>query len=133
MASGGNFEQQRREVAAIATKFFGAAVLPDDVIGETLRPATKPVPLGDPGFLAVLRERVESDGAVPSQYEQFVADPLSSWIEHRLGLTLEAGTGRLIRAVPRSLTGVNGAAEKLSGRDRLSRRNAAPRFLKSNF
>jgi ATP-dependent helicase YprA (DUF1998 family) len=120
MASGGNFEQQRREVATIATKFFGAAVLPDDVIGETLRPATKPVPLDDPGFLAVLRQRVESDGAVPSQYEQFVADPLSSWIEHRLGLTVEAGTGRLIRAVPRSLTGVNGAAEKLADETGLS-------------
>jgi len=120
MASGGNFEQQRREVASIATKFFGATVLPDSVIGETLRPATKPVPMDDPGFLAVLRRRVESDDALPSQYEQFVADPLSSWIEHRLGLTVEDGTGRLIRAVPRSLTGEDGAAAKLADETGLS-------------
>ena len=68
----------------------------------------------------MLRQRVEADRAVPSQYEQFVADPLSSWIEHRLGLTVEAGTGRLIRAVQRSLTGVNGAAEKLADETGLS-------------
>ncbi len=114
MASGGNFDQQQHEVAGIATKFFGATVLPDDVIGETLRPATKPIPLADPAFLAALRQRAESDAPVPSRYEDFVSDPLSSWIEHRLGLTTEAGAGRLIRAIPRSLTGINGAAERLA-------------------
>ena len=125
MASGGNFDQQQREVAGIATKFFGATVLPEDVIGETLKPATKPIPLADPAFLAGLRERVESDAPVPSRYEEFVSDPLSSWIEHRLGLTTEDGTGRLIRGMPRSLTGVNGAAEKLAEETGLCRKRCA--------
>jgi len=120
MATGGNSEQQRREVATIATKFFGAAVLPDDVIGENLRPATKPIPQDGTGFLTNLRQRVESNDPVPPRYDQFVIDPLSSWIEHRLGLTVESGTDRLIRAEPRSLTGVNGAAQKLADETSLS-------------
>jgi ATP-dependent helicase YprA (DUF1998 family)/very-short-patch-repair endonuclease len=120
MATGGNFEQQRREVATIATKFFGAAVFPDDVIGEKLRPATKPIPLEDPSFLALLRQRVEASDPVPPRYDQFILDPLSSWIEHRLGLTVESGSDRLIRAEPRSLTGINGAAQKLADETGLS-------------
>jgi len=47
-------------------------------------------------------------------YGNFVADPLSIWIESTVGLRTEDGTGRLVRARPRSIAGKEGAAAELS-------------------
>lgn len=41
MASGGSTTDQKRTVAEVATRIFGASVVPDHVIGETLTRATK--------------------------------------------------------------------------------------------
>ena len=51
--------------------------------------------------------------ALPS-YHAFVAEPLSRWIESTFGVTTESGTGRLIRATPRSVGGLRGAAAELA-------------------
>jgi len=112
MASGGNFDQQRKEVAAIASKFFGASVRPEHVIGETLRPATKFMP-SDDASRRILRDRLLAEADSAKSFQAFIEDPLSSWIEHRLGLSAEDGTGRLVRATPRSLVGPDGAAALL--------------------
>lgn len=115
LAGAETFEQQRVEVAHIASKFFGAPVMPEHVIGETLRPATSLTSLVDPNFIQDLHKRVADTNRQPhSNYQQFVVDPLSIWIEHELGLRREDGTDRLIRAVPRSISGDNGAAAKLA-------------------
>ncbi|OGL44274.1 MAG: hypothetical protein A2161_06145 [Candidatus Schekmanbacteria bacterium RBG_13_48_7] len=50
----------------------------------------------------------------PTTYEEFIKDPLASWIETTFGITSEQESGRLIRQKPRSITGENGVALELS-------------------
>ena len=104
MATGGTFDQQRAEVAKVATLIFGAKVEPEDVIGETLRRSSNEPNLDDATFRRELTERVASGIAAAEEYDRFIADPLSRWIESTFGITTEAGTSRLIRAVPRAGT-----------------------------
>ncbi|WP_420636089.1 DEAD/DEAH box helicase [Candidatus Palauibacter sp.] len=80
LSSGGPWPQQQAEVARVASGLFGAEVKPDRVIGETLRRATKEADLTDPSFRVALADRVRS-GTAPSVLQDFLADPLSSWIE----------------------------------------------------
>ena len=114
LAGGGTYEEQRREIARAATRIFGAEVKPENVIGETLQRATPRRDREDPGFVAALSERVRDEGrGMPEDYESFVQDPLSVWIESTFGLD-ESGSERLMRATPRSIHGPQGAAGKLS-------------------
>ncbi|HEX8728063.1 MAG TPA: helicase-related protein, partial [Ktedonobacterales bacterium] len=87
----------------------------EHVIGETLRRQTPERSPSDPAFVAALRARV-ADPAIraPRDDASFIADPLSSWLESVFGVTAEPESGRLVRARPRSITGVDGAAEQLS-------------------
>ena len=114
MATGGTFDQQRAEVARVASLIFGAKVDPEDVIGETLRRSTTEPNLGDAAFRRELTDRVASAEAASEDYGKFVEDPLSRWIESTFGITAEPGTGRLIRAVPRAVRGKEGGAKALS-------------------
>jgi ATP-dependent helicase YprA (DUF1998 family) len=117
MASSGSSEQQRTEVARVATLLFGAPVAPEDVIGETLERASHEPNLDDPDFRSAVSRRVletpRSVTALPT-YDAFVAEPLSRWIESTFGVTTESGTGRLIRATPRSVGGPRGAGSELA-------------------
>src|ERR1019366_1014174 len=114
LAGSGAQEEQRREVAAVATRFFGATVHAENVTGETLRRTTPPVEK-EAGFGDALIRRVADTGAIPAtEYESYLRDPLSAWIEMNLGLAEEPGTGRLIRARPLPLTGDGGAAHLLA-------------------
>jgi ATP-dependent helicase YprA (DUF1998 family) len=56
----GTLDDQRAEVAGVATQLFCALVEPEHVIGETLRRATSAVDVQDPGFVAALTERAAS-------------------------------------------------------------------------
>ena len=113
LAGSGSYDKQRAEVAGTAPMIFGAAVQPEHVIGETLRRATPDPDLTDPQFIAILRKRIE-DATPPTDYQGFITDPLSMWIESTFGITTEADTGRLIRTTPCSITGSDGAAAQLS-------------------
>jgi very-short-patch-repair endonuclease len=116
MASSGSSEQQRQEVARVATLLFGAPVAPEDVTGETLERATPEPALNNADFRSALSKRISEglnvDASLPS-YESFVRDPLSRWIESTFGVTTETGTGALIRATPRPVGGSRGAASEL--------------------
>jgi ATP-dependent helicase YprA (DUF1998 family) len=115
MASGGSFAEQQVEVARVATLLFGSLVAPEQVIGETLRRATAPLDLADSATAAALRDRVHlADRQLPTDPAAFVADPLSSWIESMFGLAEEPGSGRLVRARPRTIAGPDGAAGELA-------------------
>jgi len=115
LSSMGTFDEQRADVARVASNLFGAPVLPPNVIGETLRRATTERDLNDPAYVAELTARVaDSDRHPPVEYEAFIHDPLSIWLESTFGITTETGTGRLVRARPSSITGKEGAALKLS-------------------
>lgn len=102
LAEGGTFTDQQVAIANVATQLFGATVKPERVIGETLQRATILREHNDAAFLATLRERVQR-GEPAMEYETFVTDPLSSWVETTFGLTTEPETGRLKRAVPVSI------------------------------
>lgn len=114
LAGGGTFAQQQAEVASLATLLFGAEVAPSDVIGETLQRSTPERDFNDKEFLKELTARLEAPNfPLPTTFRDFVADPLSSWIESTFGVVRE-DDGRLKRQGPRSITGKDGAAMKLS-------------------
>ena len=98
MASGGSTADQKRTVADVASRIFGADVRPDHVIGETLTRATSPSGAAD---VPALTKAITS--AIPTSYDELAASPLASWIESTFGLATEPGTGRLVRQTPRRL------------------------------
>ena len=115
LAEGGSFRDQQVAIAKVATQLFGAPVKPDHVIGETLRRATPDSDFSDPGFVKSLTDRVADPlFKLSKELEVFVNDPLSIWIETTFGLTTEETSGRLKRAEPISITGEQGAGQKLS-------------------
>jgi hypothetical protein len=115
LAGSGPYEEQRAEVARIASMTFGAPVHPEHVIGETLRRATPDPDLTAPQCIEALRQRIADPHAMPpTDYQGFINDPLSMWIESTFGITAEPATGRLIRTTPRSLAGPEGTAQQLS-------------------
>lgn len=98
LAGEGSYSEQQVQVAEVGTQIFGAPVKPEHVIGETLRRAT-------PGNtdLEVLRQAVvlADDLVAPTGNAEFVAHPLSAWIESTFGL--QEKEGRLARQEPRSI------------------------------
>jgi len=113
LAGGGNLEEQQTEVARVASVLFGDSVSPQHVIGETLRRATQDISSADPVFLESLRSSVQ-EFTLPEDYQGFLSHPLASWVESNLGVMKDPHSERLIRAVPRSLTGDRGAAKELA-------------------
>jgi len=115
LAGAGPFSQQQVQVAQVASKIFGSIVHPGHVIGETLKRTSDEPDLSDPGFKAKLAERVaDSNRKPPVPFTDFIADPLSRWIESIFGITKETESGRPIRCLPLPITGESGAASKLS-------------------
>lgn len=115
LASGGTYSEQQAEVAKVATQLFGNTVEPEHIIGETLKRATPDRNFQDLSFIHALRTRVVNPPTpLSSEYDAFIQDPLSTWIEGTFGIEPEPETGRLVRAKPQSLLGKQGAAESLS-------------------
>lgn len=115
IASGGTYAEQQAEVAKVASLIFGTKLASENVVGETLRRATREQDLTDPRFVAELTKRVSDRQAVPpKRFEEFLADSLSIWLEGTIGLIAEPESGRLLRAKPLSITGEKGAANRLS-------------------
>lgn len=115
IAGGGSFDEQRIEVAKIASQLFGAEVRPEGVITESLRRATPDRDLKQERFVAELKTRVTevNQGQIfPSDYERFVQDPLAIWVESTLGVEMKEG--RLVRCQPQGIAGEEGAARKLA-------------------
>src|SRR5207247_2230939 len=108
-----------------AAQVFGASVAIDNVIGETLRRTTPLPAVTDSAYVDSLRKRITPSAEVPDQYEGFATDPLSSWIESALGVTPEPQSGRLVRQMPRSITGSDGVAKELAELTGTSRDEAA--------
>ena len=115
LASEGTYEDQQKEIAVVASLFFGAKISPENIIGETLTRTTEERTNADPEFTARLSDIVaHPNDSFPDEYEDFIENPLTSWIESTFGVTQESGTGRLVRATPSSILGENGAAQQLS-------------------
>ncbi len=129
LAEGGAFAEQQQKIAEVAAQLFGAPVKAARIIGETLRRATTDRSLNDPTFIQALTQRLQKgveskesgvgDGPTPYSplpipYDAFIADPLAVWIETTFGLETEPESGRLRRASPLSISGDDGAAQRLS-------------------
>lgn len=114
LAGSGTYNEQRTEISRVATRLFGAEVRPENVIGETLRRTTPDADLEDHSFVSGLTARIRDERRSSTDYESFVSDPLSIWIENTFGVTTEEDTGRLVRTMPRSISGPDGAAQKLA-------------------
>lgn len=115
LAGPGTYEEQRSEIAEVATKMFGDRVKPEMVIGETLKKTTPETDLHAPEYIEQLRIRISnSEQHPPTEYESFIKDPLSIWIENTFGVTKEKESGRLIRTTPISIRGPEGAARRLN-------------------
>ena len=112
MSSEGNYEERQAKIAEVASTIFGTDVAPERVIGETLERATVERTKNDPAFVAALTECVTEGHTPPTDYKQFIANPLSSWIESTFGLVEEEG--RLVRAQPLAIEGPAGAGALLS-------------------
>lgn len=125
LAAEGSYFEQRAEVARVASGLFGATVDPDHVIGETLRRATPDLDFSDAAVVARLQERVAAGSDPPARYDDFVADPLSSWIESTFGIRKDGDCDRLIRVPPRSITGEGGAAAELERLTKVGERHCA--------
>jgi ATP-dependent helicase YprA (DUF1998 family)/very-short-patch-repair endonuclease len=107
--------EQKRQVAAVASQLFGTDVLPDHVIGETLRRVTPARDTSDAAFRDELAARVADQARrPPKDYRSFVADPLSVWIESTFGVHPDRTGTRLVRARPSAIRGPGGAAVRLS-------------------
>jgi len=115
LAGEGDFEEQRQEIARVASRLFGDKVYPEHVIGETICRITPEVDTSSQEFIKDLRARLSQAEEEPlKSYQELCNDPLSIWIESALEITKEDGTGRLVRCPPGSIYGDQGAARKLS-------------------
>jgi ATP-dependent helicase YprA (DUF1998 family) len=115
LAGAGSYDEQRAEVAKVASQLFGAEVKPEHIVGETLRRATPDTDISDSTFIGNLRHRISNTSEeIPSDYNSFIKDPLSIWIETVFGIKKETDSDRLIRTEPISISSESGAASKLS-------------------
>jgi len=111
MASEGNHADRQERVASVASTLFGAEVTPERVIGETLEPLFSAEAV-DP---AELRQAVQdiANGVVPQDAEDFVRNPLASWIESTFGTELR--DGRFERVTPSTISDGAEALQQLTG------------------
>ena len=120
MSSGEDTENKQQVVAEVTSRIFGVRVDPDHVVGETLRRVTPEIDFAkDAAALAQLKSAVKDSQALDKlPYEEFVRSPLASWIETTFGLeveqSIENDPGILIRALPKRIGGVGGAAASLA-------------------
>ncbi|WP_250122225.1 DEAD/DEAH box helicase [Chroococcidiopsis sp. CCMEE 29] len=99
MSTEGSRENRRQTVAAVASKLFGMAVKPENVIDETLeRAIQRPTPSAEELHHSIT-------AGLPPQAERslaaFQTHPLSAWMEMNFGLAEEQG--HLVRRTPISL------------------------------
>lgn len=111
LAGEGSPEEQRSEVAQVATLLFGTEVKPEAIILETLRRVTEEWDPSDANFRQDLQKRL-LEGRVPKELDDFLKDPLARWMETVVGLARRGD--RLVRAEPRPLKGAGGLAQELA-------------------
>ena len=149
LSTEGSLNDRNTQLADVGSRLFGDVVNPSDVIGETLQRVTllQGTPdhdadtastssgventqnTADYGVDTVLTEKVKHS-TPPLSYDEFVADPLSCWLESVFGVEMHDGC--LIRAIPRPVEGDNGAASELSavtGLDELMCAEAIRQYL----
>ena len=116
MSTLGTFHDQQKEVAEFSSLIFGSPFEPDNVIPETLVRSTKEIDSSDSNIMAILKTEVEKGAGLllPRTYQAFIDRPIVQWIESVFGVRTEPKSGRLVRAMPRCITGRKGVDKELS-------------------
>jgi len=91
MSAGGTRADQCRDVAQVASRLFGLTVSPEQVIDETLRPATAGLAAAGETLAPQLRAAVLTGVPADLTYEALMAHPAAIWIEQTFGLRRESG------------------------------------------
>ncbi len=88
MASEGSVEERNAAVAQVASRLFGVAVRPENVVTETLRPTTnRDGAASGPD----LRRAIEAGVPVDATHDEMLSHPVAAWVEHKLGLERRDG------------------------------------------
>ncbi|MEO6653110.1 MAG: DEAD/DEAH box helicase, partial [Ilumatobacteraceae bacterium] len=123
MTTEGSVANQAVVVADVASRLFGSSVDPANVIGETLVRATTE----RSATVDALRDAI--DGGAATIVDQFVDDPLSSWVESTFGIATDDVTGQLVRRRPTRVTDASAELAALTGRSPGDCRAAIERTL----
>lgn len=114
MASDGSADDRNATVADVATRLFGVAVRPGNVVTETLQRVTNP---GNPPGTgppssdgSELRNAIQAGVPQNPTHEELSVHPVAAWVERNLGLDRE--DGKLVR-IARPLS-VKEAAARLA-------------------
>ncbi|QUW02005.1 DEAD/DEAH box helicase [Chloracidobacterium validum] len=103
-------DERRAAVADFASRFFGHAIGPGQVIEETLETNTK----GGPPTPD--ETRTAFDTPLPDELPAFRRHPLARWMEYALGVAVEPD-GKLRRRVPRALSEAAAELARLTGHE----------------
>ena len=113
ISSQGSWDDQKRDIADLASRLFGAPVLPEDIIGETLERATLPLDESNPEDRQELARAILSGNARDiGNFEDLQKDPVARWVEGNFGVRPDPGSGRLQRSKPIPLTGQQRSGRK---------------------
>lgn len=110
----GDFFQQKKEIAQMASMLFGGEFKPENVIGESLRRQSPIVDENAVSFIASLKQGISENISPNLNYNDLIKHPLSIWLESNFGITREASTGKYIRCKPRCMKGKESGAKDLS-------------------
>jgi replicative superfamily II helicase len=102
--------ERRRAVAEFASKIFGVAVPPSNVIEEQFQPLSHLQEVDSRALRAAL------EGPLPETTEELLRDPLTWWIERNLGFRA-APDGGAERCPPTTLTEAAGRLAQETGLD----------------
>jgi superfamily II DNA/RNA helicase len=116
MSSEGSLLEQKKEVARVASVLFGAEFNPENVIGEHIERISVAPDCADPQYKQELKTEVEQGKGLllPHAYQAFIERPIVRWVEGMLGVTEDKETGKLIRQIPKGITGPKGICNNLS-------------------
>lgn len=121
LAGAGTYTEQRERVSEVAEAIFGTPVGGLNVVGETVTNATDEINPTDPHIREQLIRAVgdyqppdSNEIAAPRTMSDYVANPLTNWIEWHFGLEREPKTSRLRRRAARQIGGEFGAARELA-------------------
>ena len=129
MASEGSLQHKNRVVADVTSKLFGCAIEENCVIAETLERITDPEETAD-SVAPQLGQAIERGGSPPEVSNAALRqDPLSVWVETRLGITFSEDDQRWIRAKPKTVTEAVDQLSADSGQPTTDCRDVLRKFL----
>ncbi|UVJ40565.1 DEAD/DEAH box helicase [Arthrobacter sp. CJ23] len=120
MSSGGTVQEQQQDVAEVASRIFGTNVPPENIVTESLVRATLDRQQSAEALRDAVRERGDAEftsATLSGGYTLMQSDPLASWIEDTFGLTTEPSSQKLIRSVPKTVTGAAEVLAEVTGMD----------------